>query len=36
VHPEDCTVPDGKTEAAWLGDQVVSFRRMYSDYKGRA
>ncbi|WP_049460322.1 DUF5906 domain-containing protein [Stenotrophomonas maltophilia] len=32
----DCTVPDGKTEAAWLGDQVVSFRRMYSDYKGRA
>ncbi|MCI1140281.1 hypothetical protein MOQ14_17005 [Stenotrophomonas maltophilia] len=32
----NCTVPDGKTEAAWLGDQVVSFRRMFSDYKGRA
>lgn len=32
----DCSNPDGKAEATWLGEQVVKFRHMYGDYKGRA
>jgi len=32
----DCNIPNGKTENVFFGDQVLRFRNMFADYKGRA